>query len=98
MYCCLVKGIFTHGWGKFENEHAAKLIGWGTKDGVQYWLLLNSFSKHWGENGTFRVPRNGVDDHFEFGYAIVAPVIGGGSTIGSSFTVVVPIIIALIVN
>ncbi|XP_050531001.1 cathepsin B-like [Daktulosphaira vitifoliae] len=71
--------IFAHVWGKLENEHAAKLIGWGTYDDVNYWLLMNSFSRNWGENGTFRVHRT-RSDHFDFGYAIIAPSISKSSS------------------
>ncbi|XP_050528093.1 cathepsin B-like cysteine proteinase 6 [Daktulosphaira vitifoliae] len=68
-------GIYTHIVGEFEGDHAVKLIGWGTDNGHKYWLLINSFGYLWGENGTFRIPRDG-SDNTEFGYAIISPIVG----------------------
>lgn len=65
--------VYFHVWGKYEGEHAAKLIGWGTTENkIKYWLLTNSFGYHWGCKGMFRVSRLGKDN-MNFGFAIVAP-------------------------
>ena len=38
--------------------HAVKLIGWGDdEEGRPYWLLVNSWSPLWGEDGFFRMAR-----------------------------------------
>lgn len=64
-----------HQEGKFEGEHAVKLIGWGIWKNTEYWLAMNSFgNSSWGINGTFMVPRNGKDNA-EFGYAIISPIL-----------------------
>nr|BAG71139.1 cathepsin B-S [Astegopteryx styracophila] len=39
----------------YVGGHSVKLIGWGEEDGIPYWLLVNSWSKFWGEQGTFRI-------------------------------------------
>lgn len=74
--------IYIHSWGAFEGEHAGKLIGWGTQNKIKYWLVMNSFGPYWGCNGTFKVPRTGIDN-MEFGYAIVAPTVSSAD--GSVF-------------
>jgi len=35
--------------------HAVKIIGWGTENGDDYWLVANSWNTSWGENGYFRI-------------------------------------------
>ncbi|XP_074595663.1 cathepsin B-like cysteine proteinase 3 [Brevipalpus obovatus] len=37
--------------------HSAKLIGWGTEDGVPYWLAANSWGTSWGDGGFFKIRR-----------------------------------------
>jgi len=40
-----------------EGGHAVKLVGWGTDSGTDYWLVANSWSTEWGENGFFKIKR-----------------------------------------
>ncbi|KAF5842784.1 hypothetical protein DUNSADRAFT_5156 [Dunaliella salina] len=45
-----------------DLDHAVTLVGYGTTpDGVNYWLLRNSWSVMWGESGYFKVARKGND-------------------------------------
>ncbi len=38
------------------------LVGYGTtKEGIDYWLVRNSWSKLWGEDGYFKVERGPGD-------------------------------------
>lgn len=48
-------GIYHHTTGGVLGGHAVKLIGWGVEDGVKYWILANSWSTSWGEDGYFRI-------------------------------------------
>jgi len=42
--------------------HAVRIVGWGTTDdGVDYWIVANSWGKLWGEDGFFRI-RRGVNE------------------------------------
>eukprot|EP00271_Cylindrocystis_brebissonii_P015673 TRINITY_DN38636_c0_g1_i1.p1 TRINITY_DN38636_c0_g1~~TRINITY_DN38636_c0_g1_i1.p1 ORF type:complete len:360 (+),score=54.34 TRINITY_DN38636_c0_g1_i1:65-1144(+) len=55
-------GVYKHVYGEFAGGHAVKLIGWGTTpEGVDYWLIANSWNKSWGEDGYFRIVR-GVNE------------------------------------
>lgn len=42
-------------------SHSVKLIGWGVEQGVDYWLLVNSWGSSWGDNGLFKF-RRGTDE------------------------------------
>jgi cathepsin C len=47
-------------WEKVD--HSVLAYGWGeTNNGEKYWLIQNSWGKHWGEKGRFRI-RRGVDE------------------------------------
>ncbi|XP_008178596.1 cathepsin B-like cysteine proteinase 5 [Acyrthosiphon pisum] len=46
---------------KDKRYHHAKLIGWGVENGVDYWLLVNSWGYEWGQNGLFKIKR-GTDE------------------------------------
>eukprot|EP00933_Yihiella_yeosuensis_P045174 TRINITY_DN404_c0_g1_i1.p1 TRINITY_DN404_c0_g1~~TRINITY_DN404_c0_g1_i1.p1 ORF type:complete len:328 (-),score=90.91 TRINITY_DN404_c0_g1_i1:370-1353(-) len=40
-----------------EGGHAIKILGWGTDAGKDYWLVANSWTTNWGEEGFFRIAR-----------------------------------------
>merc|ERR1712217_848889 len=40
-----------------EGGHAVKVIGWGTEAFTDYWLVANSWSTTWGDEGLFKIKR-----------------------------------------
>lgn len=41
--------------------HAMVLVGYGTENGVDYWLIRNSWGVGWGEKGHIRVKATGAN-------------------------------------
>ena len=39
-------------------DHAVEIVGYGTENGVDYWIVRNSWSDSWGENGYIRIKKS----------------------------------------
>ena len=48
-------GIYVHESGSLQGGHAVVILGWGTEDGIDYWICQNSWGEDWGEQGYFRI-------------------------------------------
>lgn len=46
----------------YAGGHLVKVIGWGTDHGMKYWLIENTWSSAWGENGYAKIGILGTDD------------------------------------
>jgi len=53
------KGVFddcSYSAGQL-GDHQVVAVGWGTENGVDYWLIKNSWGATWGENGFMKLKR-----------------------------------------
>lgn len=54
-------GVYKHTSGSALGGHAVEMVGWGTENGEDYWLVKNSWNEQWGDGGFFKIAR-GVDE------------------------------------
>ena len=48
-------GIYKHTTGEMLGGHAVKIVGWGKEGDQEYWIVQNSWSPSWGEDGFFKI-------------------------------------------
>eukprot|EP00051_Salpingoeca_urceolata_P035673 m.30878 g.30878 ORF g.30878 m.30878 type:complete len:1217 (+) comp9577_c0_seq1:375-4025(+) len=62
-------GVFAvHSGDTVLGTHAVKVVGWGTQNGIPYWLCENQWSESWGLGGYIKIRRGsehngGMDDY-----------------------------------
>jgi len=53
-------GVITSGYSTcspYRLDHGVAIVGWGSQNGLNYWIVRNSWGPNWGEGGYFRVAR-----------------------------------------
>jgi len=54
-------GVYNNPACKSDNDdldHAVLAVGYGTENGQDYWLIKNSWSTHWGDDGYVKIARD----------------------------------------
>lgn len=65
--------IYTKVDGKVLGGHYVSLLGWGKKDGIEYWICRNSFGADWGLMGYFYMKMGIEECKLEYNISSVAP-------------------------
>lgn len=68
-------GVYHHTTGSQVGGHAIKVVGWGVENGVDYWLVANSWNEEWGDKGFFKIRRGrnecGIEDNMLGGIPVL---------------------------
>ncbi|XP_015792235.1 cathepsin B [Tetranychus urticae] len=56
-FFCYSSGVYQQKSNVYQGEHAVRIIGWGVENGVDYWLVANSWNTYWGDQGYFKILR-----------------------------------------
>ena len=66
-------GVYKHTTGDYLGGHAVEIVGWGTLNGEDYWLVANSWTTTWGDNGYFMFSRGNDECGIEDDIVAVTP-------------------------
>lgn len=50
-------GVYSHKTGNALGGHCVKILGWGVDNGAAYWIVANSWTATWGNQGYFWIAR-----------------------------------------
>jgi len=70
-------GIYEDLTGDLKIDHVISVAGYGTEDGVDYWLIRNSWGTYWGHYGWGKVRRGTNNLNIESACSWAVPTKGG---------------------
>lgn len=50
-------GVYIHKSGQLLGGHCVRIVGWGEENNLPYWLVANSWTSYWGDDGYFKILR-----------------------------------------
>lgn len=56
-------GVYYHTSTKILGVHTVEVLGWGTENGMDYWLCKNSWGSDWGDSGFFKIKIGDSDNN-----------------------------------
>jgi len=70
------RGVYIYdGSSSYLGGHCVKISGWGVENGIEYWLVNNSWTTAWGDRGYFKIQRGtdmcGIEDSLVAGMPTV---------------------------
>jgi cathepsin B len=66
-------GVYYRTSNTLMGVHTVEVLGWGTENGMNYWLCKNSWGDSWGDNGFFKIKMGDCD--VNSGLTTCAPLI-----------------------
>ncbi|XP_039132647.1 zingipain-2-like [Dioscorea cayenensis subsp. rotundata] len=63
------KGVLTGNCGT-DIDHGVTIVGYGSENGKDYWLIKNSYGPNWGDSGYVKIQRNSHQPEGKCGIAM----------------------------